>query len=402
MFNFLGYNDAIDDIPGTGIHIYSILVAMGFIVAIIASWIKLYRRNIPTKTLEWGCLVISLSGIIGARLWYVLNNTSNIDSILDVIAVWRGGMAIEGGVTVAMIVGFFIFYHTSKQLQISMWVFMDCIVPNVLLGQAIGRWGNFFNQELLGANMCHPFSFLPTWMNNHLHYSGDYPDPVEVYRQPLFLYESLISLFGWGFLTFFVPKAGQMFSKKPWKLYSNEFVSPLKTNPFTIKDYILPWKAIKKYHDYHQFKKQTWNAAYFDFNPNLNIVKIFVRKPLKGVILKKEYKQTIKNKIKQKFQKFKYYMQPHAKLLNKSFNPNQYRITYTGVSGSLYFAFYGIIRMILEPLRDSRDIMMIGNVSTSMLFSAIWVIFGITLAIWAQFFAPSRFRKGEWLYERSY
>lgn len=398
MFNFLGYNDAIDDIPGTGIHIYSILVAIGFIVAIVASWIKLYRRNIPTKTLEWGCLVIALSGIIGARLWFVVSDTKDMDTVFDVIAVWRGGMAIEGGVTVGMVVGFFIFYRASKQLQISMWVFMDCIIPNILLGQAIGRWGNFFNQELLGANMGHPFSWLPTWMNNHLHYSGDKPDPVEVYRQPLFLYESIISLFGWGFLTFFVPKAGQMFSRKPWKLFAGEFVSPLKANPITRKDYVLPWKAIKKYHGYRQFKKQAWNTAYFDFNPNSN----FVKKRWKSVIINKEYKRNIKDKIKQKFQKFKYYMQPHAKPLADAFNPNQYRITYTGVCGSLYFAFYGIIRMILEPLRDSRDIMMIGNVSISMLLSAIWVIFGATLAICAQFFAPSRFRKGEWLYERSY
>lgn len=402
MFNFLDYNDPIDSIPGTGIHIYSVLVAIGFMVAIIASWIKLYRRNIPTKTLEWGCLVISLAGIIGARAWFVLNNTEDMETIFDVVAVWRGGMAIEGGVTAAMIVGFFIFYRASKQLQISIWVFMDCIIPNVLLGQAIGRWGNFFNQEVLGANVGHPFSWLPMWMNNHLHYSGDYPDPVEFYRQPLFLYESLTSLFGWIFLTFFVPKAGQMFSKKPWKLYDDQFVSPLVTNAITKKDYFLPWKAIKKYLDYHQFKKQTWNAAYFDFNPNSNFAKNFVRKPWKGVNIKKEYKQNIKDKIKQKFTKFKYYMKPHAKPLNNVFNPNQYRITYTGVCGSLYFVFYGIIRMILEPLRDSRDIMMIGNVSTSMLLSAIWVIFGIILAICAQFFAPTRFRKGDWLYEKSY
>jgi len=60
-----------------------------------------------------------------------------------------------------------------------------------------------------------------------------------------------------------------------------------------------------------------------------------------------------------------------ATLLNNSYNPNHYRVTATGTAGSLYFAFYGMIRLIMEPFRDTRDIMMIGNVSTSMVVSAL-------------------------------
>lgn len=400
MVNYNGYNDLITDIPGTGIHIYSVLMAVSFLTAVIASWVKLYRRNIPTKTLEWGTLVIALAGLIGARGWYVLNNTSSIESVLDVVAVWRGGMAIEGGVSVAMIVGFFIFYRTSKQLQISMWVFLDCIVPNILLGQAIGRWGNFFNQELLGADIGHPFSWLPTWINNHLHYglNSKHQDPVDVYRQPLFLYESISSLFGWCFLTFFVPKAGQIFSKKPWKLNSSQFTSPLQTSPIGGKDIIMPWKGIKKIHYYRKFKHDSWKQAYFDFTPDKNVVKSFKKIPWKDI----KDNSKIKSKIKKTYLSFKYNMQPHSKALSAIYNPHNYRVTYAGVSGSLYFVFYGIIRMILEPLRDSRDIMKIGNVSTSMIVSGIWIVFGLTLVIFAQIIAPSRFRKGEWLYEKSY
>ncbi|WP_342266733.1 prolipoprotein diacylglyceryl transferase [Spiroplasma endosymbiont of Villa modesta] len=400
MINDDGYNSLITDIPGTGIHIYSVLMAIGFLTAVIASWIKLYRRNIPTKTLEWGTLVITLAGLIGARAWYVLNNTSTIENALDVVAVWRGGMAIEGGVTVGMIVGFFIFYRTSKQLQISMWVFIDCIVPNILLGQAIGRWGNFFNQELLGTDVGHPFSWLPTWINNHLHYgfNSDNRDPVAVYRQPLFLYESLSSLFGWFFLTFFVPKTGQIFSKKPWKLDSSQFISPLKTNPIVGKDFLKPWTVIKKIHGYRKFKYESWKQAYFDFTPNKNSVKSVEKIPWKDV----KTHSKVKSKIKKWYLKIKYNMQPHSKSLNTMYNPNNYRVTYAGVSGSLYFVFYGIIRMILEPLRDNRDIMKIANVSTSMIVSGMWIILGVILVIFAQIIAPSRFRKGEWLYEKSY
>lgn len=399
MFND-GYNELITDIPGTGIHIYSVLMAVGFLTALIASWIKLYRRNIPTRTLEWGTLVIALAGLIGARGWYVLNNTSSIKSVLDVVAVWRGGMAIEGGVMVGMIVGFFIFYRASKQLSISMWVFMDCIIPNILLGQAIGRWGNFFNQELLGADVGHPFSWLPTWINNHLHYgfNSDNPDPVAVYRQPLFLYESISSLLSWCLLTFLVPKLGQMVSKKPWKLNASQFISPLKIEPLSWKDVRKPWKLIKKIDNYRKFKRESWKQAYFDFTPDKQIVKKYEKIP--WIDIKNNSK--INSRLKRWYLKFKYNMQPHAKKLNAIYNPNHYLVTYAGVAGSLYFVFYGIIRIILEPLRDSRDIMQINNISTSMIVSGIWIIFGLGLVIFAQIIAPTRFRKGEWLYEKSY
>lgn len=402
MFNDLTYhNDSIANIPGTPIHIYSILMAVAFLVATLASWIKLYRRNIPTKTLEWSMLVIAIAGLIGARVWFVINNTSTITTFVDMISIWNGGMAIEGGVMVAMVVGFLIFYGTSKQLQISMWVYIDCIVPNILLGQAIGRWGNFFNQELLGANTGHPFTWLPTWINDHLHYLNE-GHGVGIYRQPLFLYESMASLVGWLILTIFIPKIGQMVSKKPWKLFPQTYISPKTTNPIKLKDVLLPWKAIKKWWKYYHFKKQTWKQAYFDFIPERLVTKSFVKKPWKTIKVNGSNQLSFKDKIKNQYLKLKYNMQPHCKPLINLYNPHHYRITAAGVSGASYFIFYGIIRMILEPLRDSRDIMMIGNISTSMVLSGLWIIFGCILAIFAQFIAPSRLRKGEWLYEKSY
>lgn len=403
MYLFDSYNDSIANIPGTSIHIYSILMGLAILVVFFTSWFKMHRRNIPTRTLEWAVLIIVPFGLIGARLWFVLNNLQSMHSFLDVIAIWRGGIAIEGGVSFGLIVGLIIFYRASLKYKISMWVYLDCIIPNVLLGQAIGRWGNFFNQEVLGWNVGHPFAGLPSWINNHLHYPDE---AIGIYRQPLFLYESIISLFGWVTLTFIVPKFGFWISKKPWKVAPEKFQPLWITEPIIKSDYYQPWKLVSKIYRYSRWKKTCWNQAYYDFEPERTMIKDAIIKPLKLHKITPDMKFNTKFLLKNKnfYQKTTHKLKftQDATLLNNSYNPNHYRVTATGTAGSLYFAFYGMIRLIMEPFRDTRDIMMIGNVSTSMVVSALWIVLGITLVIFAQIIAKKKFRKKGWLYERQY
>lgn len=401
MYSFGSYTDSIANIPGTSIHIYSILMGVAILVVFFASWFKMHRRDIPTRTLEWGILIIVPVGLIGARLWFVLNNLNSMHSFLDVIAIWRGGIAIEGGVTFGLIVGLIIFYRASLKYKISMWVYLDCIIPNVLLGQAIGRWGNFFNQEVLGQNIGHPFAGLPNWINNHLHY----PDEgIGIYRQPLFLYESIISLIGWVTLTFIVPKIGLWIGKKPWKIETEKFQPLWNSEPIIKSDYYQPWKLVKKAHRYSRWRKDCWNQAYYDFEPERTAIKDVVVKPLKlnKITPDMEFKTKFILKNKNFYQRTTHKFRQDATLLNNSYNPNHYRITAAGTAGSFYLAFYGMIRLILEPFRDERDIMRIGNVPTSMVVSVLWIILGITLVIFAQFIAKRKFRKKGWLYERQY
>lgn len=398
--NVKGYNDSIANIPGTSIHIYSVLMAVAIIAVVFSSWLKMYKRNIPTRTLEGSILIIVPIGLLGARFWYVLNDTSNIHSFVDVFAVWRGGLAIQGGVTTGFIVGLIIFYRASKKYRISMWVYLDCILPNILLGQAIGRWGNFFNQEVLGANIGHPFAFLPSWINNHLHYPND---PVAVYRQPLFLYESFCSVIGWVLLTFLIPKVGSFFSKKPWVIKSDIYVLPVEQKIKSI-DYLLFWNLFKKLYYQHKFKKVCWEKEYYDFEPDEKDIKDLIvkkYKPLKIDVTMK-LKQKIKIRTKNLLNKFFIKFHQDASLLNQSYNKENYKLTYAGVTGSCYFIFYGIIRAIMEPFRDSQDIMKINGVSTSVIFSILWVILGVSLLVFAQFIASKKFRKKGWFYEKQY
>lgn len=405
-----GYNDSIANIPGTSIHIYSVLMGIAVLVVLICSWLKMHRRNIPTKTLEGSVFAIVPLGLLGARLWYVLNHTSGIRSFIDVIAVWQGGMAIQGGVIVGLIVGLLIFYRASKKYQISMWVYLDCILPNILLGQAIGRWGNFFNQEILGADMGQPFPWLPSWINDHLHYPTDH---VEVYRHPLFLYESIASLAGWILLSFVLPKVGFWFSKKPWKVETDKFQlltmvdmqknDVAKTNKFKVFfSKIGSWFTLK--HRNRKLKRKYWEQAYFDFEPEKSLIKNPTLRSLKVTKITPTMNFWQRTKAKQKnfFGRLTNPFYQDASPLNNSYNPNHYKLTYTGVLGASYFLFYGMIRVILEPFRDSRDIMMIGSVRTSILVSVLWIIFGVTLVVFAQFIASQKFRKKGWLYERQY
>ncbi|MBE4704095.1 prolipoprotein diacylglyceryl transferase [Spiroplasma platyhelix] len=401
MHIFSGYNDSIANIPGTSIHIYSILMGIAVLVVLFSSWFKMYRRNIPTRTLEGSVFIIIPCGLLGARLWYVLNHTDMVHGFIDVIAVWQGGMAIQGGIFAGLIVGLIIFYRASLKYKISMWVYLDCILPNILLGQAIGRWGNFFNQEILGWDTGQAFPWLPSWINDHLHYPNDH---VEVYRHPLFLYESIASLVGWVFLIFVLPKIGFWFSKKPWKIEAEKYQPLWIKEPIVKSDYYQPWKVVKKLHSYRKWKKSCWEKAYYDFEPEKSLIKDTKLRTFKAIKVTPTMNGVQKIFVSQKnfFRKITNKFYQDASPLNQSYNPNQYKLTYTGAMGAGYFIFYGIIRVILEPFRYASDIMMIGSVRTSILVSVLWIILGIVLLVFAQFIASKKFRKKGWLYEKQY
>ena len=123
--------------------------------------------------------------IIGARIYYVAFSWSDYkDNILSVFAIWNGGIAIYGGlITGAIILYFFTQYRFIKTLD-----FLDVVVPSVMLAQAIGRWGNFFNQEAYGKAV-DSLNYLPGFIRDQMYIDG-------AYRQPTFLFESLWNLLG--------------------------------------------------------------------------------------------------------------------------------------------------------------------------------------------------------------
>ncbi len=136
-------------------------------------------------------------GAVGARIWYVLFNLEvYLSDPITILYVWQGGLAIHG--LVLACVGFAVIY--CRWRRISFWRFTDAATPALLMGQAIGRWGNYANQEAYGR-----LTDLP-WA---MYIAGGY-------RHPTFLYEFIWNLAVVGLMLLFIfrrkPLPGQVFA----------------------------------------------------------------------------------------------------------------------------------------------------------------------------------------------
>lgn len=186
------------------VHWYSIFVFLGIVAVMTASLLRAkFVYKISLEPIENFIFIALPVCLIGARLWYVLGDLQQFNSIWEVFDLWQGGLAIEGAVLAGLVAGFFWFRFASKYYETPLSVYFDVIVPNLLLAQAIGRWGNFFNQEILGPIAPSGLFWLPEFIRDHLHYSLD---PTGTVRHPLFLYESCLNLLGWGLIIFVLPK----------------------------------------------------------------------------------------------------------------------------------------------------------------------------------------------------
>ena len=143
------------------------------------------------------------AGIIGARLWYVVSEWSYyMEDPVSIVRIWEGGLAIQGGVIFGALVGIIYLKKMFPEQKILHWA--DIIVPNILIAQAIGRWGNFFNQEVYGDYISmDKLKFLPTFIERNMQLPECYANEIV---QPLFLYESLLTTLGFILITIVVRK----------------------------------------------------------------------------------------------------------------------------------------------------------------------------------------------------
>ncbi len=183
------------------IRFYAILIILG---AIAGAWLAARQAKkhgedseIVLDLLPW----LLIGGIIGARLWHVFTpSASNIaqgvttenylKNPIEILKMWKGGLGIPGGV----IGGALALIIYTKARKLSFWQWADFIAPGLLIGQAIGRWGNFVNQEVYGrpSNLPWAITIDPQYRIRGFEF-------VEKYH-PLFLYESLLNLLGAGVL----------------------------------------------------------------------------------------------------------------------------------------------------------------------------------------------------------
>jgi phosphatidylglycerol:prolipoprotein diacylglycerol transferase len=177
---------------------YGFLIAMAVLLGVTLSQYLARRRSIDPDLVGDLAIWLVIGAIFGARLYYVLFQWKEYASHpADIIAIWKGGIAIHG----AIMGGVFASWLFARYHRVSLWPLLDVVVPSLILGQAIGRWGNFFNAEAFGNPTDLPWKLFIPPANRPLKYIAT------DYFHPTFLYESiwnlgvfilLISLFFWG------------------------------------------------------------------------------------------------------------------------------------------------------------------------------------------------------------
>ena len=177
---------------------YSILVLSGFIIGYFLVLNKLTKKGLNPNIISDMCFYLIIFCILGARLHYCLfyidelGNNPYFSNPLDIIKIWEGGLGIHGGI----IGGFIFLYFYTKKKKLNLLEIMDAFAPALVLGQCIGRWGNFFNSEAFGkvVSLEHLKNLhIPNFIIDGM-FIKDRMYPMGAYRQPTFLYESLACL----------------------------------------------------------------------------------------------------------------------------------------------------------------------------------------------------------------
>ena len=237
---------------------------------------ELKKKGLPKDYYDNFFLSVIPIALVGTRLWYVISNPSQFHSFLDIIgydSVTKtfnlSGLAVQGGVLFGVLWGFVYFKFIKKRYPLGF--HFDLIVPSILIGQILGRWGNFFNGEVYGIKVARSNLswWIPKFIIDYCTGTGSASQVGETnVHLPLFYIESIINIIG-----------------------------------YILIGYVI-WRFWKK-----------------------------GRKP--------------------------------------------YQV------GALYFIWYGVVRLCLEPLRESDYIMQLGKIRTSMLMSIIYIIIGIALIVFA-------------------
>ena len=172
------------------IHMYGLIIAFGLFLAVVYSMRRAKQFGVTEDHILDGVLWVTPFAFICARAYYCIFQWEELyaSNPISVFYIWEGGIAIYGGVLGA-VAGIIVFCRIKK---ISLGAALDLVLLGFLIGQSIGRWGNFFNREAFGAE-------TDTWLRMGL------LDPVTgvvTYHHPTFLYESLWNALGFVILHF--------------------------------------------------------------------------------------------------------------------------------------------------------------------------------------------------------
>ncbi len=235
----LAVNPVAFTIFGHEVMWYGIIITAAMILAVCYVLWRSKLEGVKQDDIYDLAIAVIFTGIIGARLYYVITK-GGYSSFMDVIAIWKGGLAIYGGI----IGGVLAAYVYSKVKKIRFAKILDMIGPATMIAQAIGRWGNFFNQEAFGTNTTLPwgmysdrtFSYLFTHQEA-LFAAGIEVDPTMPVH-PTFLYESIWNVIGFVIINLLYKKKkfnGQIFLMYvTWYGFGRMLIEGLRTDSLYI------------------------------------------------------------------------------------------------------------------------------------------------------------------------
>ena len=185
---------------GFSIAFYALSILSGALFVYFLCDHKMYQQYGKHGIIESTFLVAFPAGILGARIWYVIGNWK-VDGFdqdpLMMFRIWEGGLTILGGAIMGIVVGVLWFIWRNKQYSI--WIAVDMIVPTILLAQAIGRLGNFFNCEVHGNPVpVEAWNWLPQIIVRNGMFSSSEPALTNgTFYLPLFLIEGVLNIGGY-------------------------------------------------------------------------------------------------------------------------------------------------------------------------------------------------------------
>lgn len=184
------YNRVFLDLGPFTIYWYGVIIATGLFLGLYLANREANRLGLKDGLMVDLVVFAAPIAIISARIYYVIFEWQQFKggSLIDLFAIWEGGIAIHGALIGAVITAIVF----AKVRKVSFWQIADIAAPSIILGQAIGRWGNFMNQEAHGGEVSRQFLeklMLPEFIIKQMNIGG-------TYYHPTFLYESVWSIIG--------------------------------------------------------------------------------------------------------------------------------------------------------------------------------------------------------------
>lgn len=224
-FHFYNYLNERQSPYAGGLHIafYGVVILIGAVIAFKMSDHHMYLKYGRHGILDTVFFIAFPAGILGARIWYVVGNwNGDVGGITpfservangewwSIFAIWEGGLTILGGAVFGILAG--ALYVIFRRKYVDLRIAMDLVMPTILVAQAIGRWGNFFNHEVYGTlTMMENWPLLPTWIKYMMAtgFTNGSPNLTPISQTigdvtytgnmyvPLFLIESIINIIGY-------------------------------------------------------------------------------------------------------------------------------------------------------------------------------------------------------------